>query len=66
MKKRNREATHRQTGPLVAASESSRPLRFDQSWTDNHWIRVSVNPRDPNFFTYRPEYVRKNLVNHSR
>ena len=33
---------------------------------DTHWVRVTVNPRDPNVFTFRPEYVRKNLVKHSR
>jgi len=33
---------------------------------DTHWVRVTINPRDPNVFTFRPECVRKNLVKHSR
>ncbi len=31
---------------------------------DVHWLRVSVDGRDPNVFTFRPQYVRKNLVRH--
>ena len=56
--------------PLLGKHSGRRLENFTRVETfgnpDNHWIRVSVNPRDPNFFTYRPEYVRKNLVNHSR
>jgi hypothetical protein len=32
---------------------------------DVHWLRVSVDERDPNIFTFRPQYVRKNLVRHA-
>lgn len=32
---------------------------------DVHWVRVTVDPRDPNVFTFRPGYVRKNLVKHA-
>ena len=31
---------------------------------DVHWIRVIVDPNDPNVFTFKPEIVRKNLVDH--
>lgn len=56
--------------PLLGKRSGRRLENFTRVETfgnpDNHWIRVSVNPSDPNFFTYRPEYVRKNLVNHAR
>jgi hypothetical protein len=29
-----------------------------------HWIRVSVDPSDPQVFTFKPEIVRQNLVQH--
>ena len=32
---------------------------------DVHWIRVIVNPSDPNVFTFKPEFVKKTLVNHT-
>ena len=56
--------------PLLGKRSGRRLENFTRVETfgnpDNHWIRVTVNPRDPNFFTYRPEYVRKNRVNHAR
>ena len=56
--------------PLLGKRSGKRLENFTRVETfgnpDNHWIRVTVNPRDPNFFTYRPEYVRKNFVNHKR
>ena len=56
--------------PLLGKRSGRRLENFTRVETfgnpDNHWIRVTVNPRDPNFFTYRPEYVRKNWVNHAR
>jgi len=33
---------------------------------DVHWIRVIVDPDDPNVFTFKPEIVKKNLVDHSK
>ena len=33
---------------------------------DVHWLRVTVDPRDPNVFTFRPQLVPSNLVNHAR
>lgn len=32
---------------------------------DVHWIRGSVDPKDPNLFGFRQEIVEKNLVNHT-
>jgi hypothetical protein len=32
---------------------------------DVHWLRVTVDPRDPNVFTFHPQIVKANLVNHS-
>lgn len=56
--------------PLLGRRSRKRLENFTRVETfgnpDNHWIRVTVNPRDPNLFSYRPEYVRKNLVNHAR
>ncbi len=31
---------------------------------DVHWVRASVDPKDPNVFTFRQQLVRGNLVNH--
>jgi hypothetical protein len=32
---------------------------------DIHWVRVIVEPNDGNVFTFRPEIVKKNLLNHA-
>jgi hypothetical protein len=32
---------------------------------DIHWVRVIVEPNDANVFTFRPEIVKKNLLNHA-
>ena len=32
---------------------------------DVHWIRVIVDPNDPSVFTFKPQIVTKNLVNHA-
>jgi len=32
---------------------------------DVHWIRGSVDPKDPNLFEFRQEIVEENLVNHT-
>jgi hypothetical protein len=32
---------------------------------DVHWVRIIVDPNNPNLFIFRPEIVEKNLVNHS-
>jgi hypothetical protein len=31
---------------------------------DVHWLRVTVDPNDPNVFTFRQQIVRNNLVKH--
>ena len=31
---------------------------------DVHWVRAIVDPQDPNVFSFHPEYVRKNLLQH--
>ena len=31
---------------------------------DTHWVRASVDPRDPQVFSFRQEIVKENLVNH--
>jgi hypothetical protein len=33
---------------------------------DVHWIRVIVDSSDPSVFTFKPEIVKKNLVDHSK
>jgi hypothetical protein len=33
---------------------------------DVHWLRVSVDWREPNVFQFHPQYVRKNLLKHQR
>ena len=33
---------------------------------DVHWIRVIADSDDPNVFTFKPEIVKKNLVDHSK
>ena len=32
---------------------------------DVHWVRVIVDLNDPNVFTFKPEIVKTNLVDHS-
>ena len=56
--------------PLIGAKSHRRVENFTRVETfgnpDSHWVRVTVDPRDPNVFTFRPQYVKKNLVNHSK
>lgn len=33
-------------------------------YPDSHWIRVTVDPRDPGLFSFRPQFVRENRVTH--
>jgi hypothetical protein len=54
--------------PLLSA-KSRRPIEnFTRVETfgnpDVHWIRVTVNPKDPNVFTFHPQIVKENVVNH--
>jgi hypothetical protein len=32
-------------------------------WPDTHWVRVTVDPSDPQLFRFRPEIVPGNIVN---
>jgi hypothetical protein len=55
--------------PLLGSKSRRRIENFMRVETfgdpDVHWLRVSVDSRDPNVFTFRPQYVRKNLLRHS-
>ena len=54
--------------PLMGTRSRRRLENFTRVETfgnpDVHWLRVTVDWRDPNVFTFRPQYVRKNLVRH--
>ena len=54
--------------PLMGTKSRRRIENFTRVETfgnpDVHWLKVSVDWRDPNVFTFRPQYVKKNLVNH--
>ena len=55
--------------PLLS-SKSRRPIEnFMRVETfgnpDVHWLRVTVDPRDPNVFTFRPQIIKANVVNHT-
>jgi len=54
--------------PLVGAKSGRRIENFTRVETfgnpDVHWLRVTVDPRKPNVFTFRQEIVARNLVQH--
>lgn len=54
--------------PLLGTRSKRRIENFTRVETfgnpDVHWLKVSVDHRDPNVFTFRPQYVRKNLLKH--
>ena len=54
--------------PLLGTGSKRRIENFTRVETfgnpDVHWLKVSVDHRDPNVFTFRPQYVRKNLLKH--
>lgn len=56
--------------PMVSARSHRRVERFTRVETfgnpDAHWVRVTVDPQDPNLFRFRPEYVRANFVDHRK
>ena len=35
-------------------------------WPDTHWVRVTVDPADPQLFTFKGEIVPENVVNRRR
>jgi hypothetical protein len=54
--------------PLVGSTSKRVIENFTRVETfgspDAHWVRVIVDPSDPNVFTFKPEIVKKNLVTH--
>jgi hypothetical protein len=56
--------------PLVSARSRRRIEQFTRVETfgnpDIHWIRVKVDARDPDVFTFHPQIVRKNCIPHPR
>jgi hypothetical protein len=56
--------------PLVGSRSKRRIENFTRVETfgnpDVHWVRVTVNPHDPNVFTFRPQTVNANRVQHGR
>jgi hypothetical protein len=54
--------------PLVSPKSRQRIENFTRVETfgnpDVHWLRVTVDPRDPEVFTFRPQMVRSNFVQH--
>src|SRR4029077_4265518 len=54
--------------PLAGAKSKRRIENFTRVETfgnpDVHWIRVTVDPDDPDVFTFRPQIVKANQVNH--
>lgn len=34
-------------------------------YPNSHWVRAIVDPNDPNVFSFKPEIVKKNLLDHS-
>ena len=55
--------------PLVSRRSGRRVENFTRVETfghpDVHWIRVRVEPRNPDVFRFYPEIVDRNLINHS-
>ena len=56
--------------PLAGTRSGRRLENFTRVETfgnpDVHWLRVTVEPGDPNVFTFRPQMVRSNFVNHQK
>ena len=54
--------------PMLGHASGRRVENFTRVETfgnpDAHWLRVTVNYRDPNIFTFRPVIVEANRVNH--
>ena len=53
--------------PLISAKTGRSFENFTRVETfgapDSHWVRVIVNPADPQLFTFKPEIVSENVVN---
>jgi hypothetical protein len=56
--------------PLVGSKSKRRIENFTRVETfgdpDAHWVRGTVDPADPQVFTFRPMLVTKNLLQHDR
>jgi hypothetical protein len=56
--------------PMVSSRSRRRVECFTRVETfgnpDAHWVRATVDPRDPALFRFQPEYVRENFVDHRR
>jgi hypothetical protein len=56
--------------PLVSSRSKRRLENFTRVETfgnpDVHWIRVQADERNPDVFTFQPEIVEKNLIDHQR
>lgn len=56
--------------PMIASKSKRRVENFTRVETfgnpDVHWIRATVDCRDPNLFSFRQVIVEKNRVNHQR
>ena len=56
--------------PLVSSVSHRRLENFTRVETfgnpDSHWVRATVDPRDPQVFTFRQQIVEKNLVKHGK
>lgn len=56
--------------PLIGSRSRRRIENFTRVETfgnpDVHWVRATVDARDPNVFSFQQQIVRKNLVEHSR
>lgn len=54
--------------PLYGSKSHRRIENFTRVETfgdpDVHWVRVTVEPGDPNVFTFRPQIIQANLVKH--
>jgi hypothetical protein len=55
--------------PLTGSASKRRIENFTRVETfgnpDVHWLRVTVDPKDPDVFTFRPQMIKSNFVNHS-
>jgi hypothetical protein len=55
--------------PLLSSTSERTIENFTRvetfGWPDSNWVRGIVDPNDPNVFTFKPEIVKKNLVDHS-
>jgi len=60
--------TYRVDKPLVGSTSRRIIENFTRVETfgfrDTHWVRVTIDPSDPNVFSFRQEIVKENLAKH--